>query len=86
MATDFFERQAQARRWTKRLVVLFVLAVVAILITTFLVTAFFVEAQQVTRGGASKSPNSAAVARRSPNDWEADEFLPIPATSWRRES
>jgi Zn-dependent protease with chaperone function len=40
MATDFFERQAVARRNTKWLVVMFVLAVIAIVGTTFVVTAF----------------------------------------------
>jgi Zn-dependent protease with chaperone function len=39
MATDFFERQAVARRNTKWLVVMFVLAVIGILATTFAVTA-----------------------------------------------
>lgn len=39
MATDFFERQATARRNTKWLVVMFVLAVVGIVGTTFVVTA-----------------------------------------------
>jgi Zn-dependent protease with chaperone function len=39
MATDFFERQDAARRNTKWLVVMFVLAVIGIVGTTFLVTA-----------------------------------------------
>src|ERR1044071_3662761 len=39
MATDFFERQAVARRNTKWLVVMFVFAVIAIVGTTFVATA-----------------------------------------------
>ncbi len=39
MATDFFERQAVARRNTKWLVVMFVFAVIGIVGTTFVVTA-----------------------------------------------
>ena len=39
MATDFFERQAVARRNTKWLVAMFVFAVFAIVGTTFVVTA-----------------------------------------------
>ncbi len=39
MATDFFERQATARRNTKWLVLMFVLAVIGIVGTTFVVTA-----------------------------------------------
>src|SRR5262245_5463464 len=48
MATDFFERQSVARRNTKWLVVMFVLAVVGILVTTFIVTAL---AAGATGGG-----------------------------------
>ena len=44
MATDFFERQAVARRNTKWLVAMFVFAVFAIVGTTFVVTAFAVAA------------------------------------------
>jgi Zn-dependent protease with chaperone function len=39
MATDFFERQDIARRNTKWLVLMFVLAVIGIVVTTFVVTA-----------------------------------------------
>ncbi len=39
MATDFFQRQADARRNTKWLVVMFVLAVIGIVGTTFVATA-----------------------------------------------
>lgn len=42
MATDFFERQSAARRNTRWLVVMFALAVVAIVGTTFVVTALAV--------------------------------------------
>lgn len=44
MATDFFERQAVARRNTKWLVVMFVFAVIAIVGTTFVFTAMAVGA------------------------------------------
>jgi Zn-dependent protease with chaperone function/uncharacterized tellurite resistance protein B-like protein len=43
MATDFFERQSTARRNTSWLVWTFSLSVIAILVTTFLVTAFAVK-------------------------------------------
>ena len=39
MATDFFQRQSDARRNTKWLVVMFVLAVIGIVGTTFVATA-----------------------------------------------
>jgi Zn-dependent protease with chaperone function len=42
MATDFFERQSTARRNTKWLIGAFSLSVIAILVTTFLATAFAV--------------------------------------------
>jgi Zn-dependent protease with chaperone function len=44
MATDFFERQSVARRNTKWLVVMFVLAVIGIVGTAFVVTALAVGA------------------------------------------
>jgi len=46
MATDFFERQAVARRNTKWLVVMFVLAVIAILGSTFVATAVVLGADE----------------------------------------
>ena len=39
MATDFFDRQDHARRQTRRLVVMFALAVVAIILAIYLVVA-----------------------------------------------
>ena len=42
MATDFFERQSTARRNTKWLIWAFSLSVIAILATTFVVTAMAV--------------------------------------------
>src|SRR5262245_20496630 len=44
MATDFFERQSVARRNTKWLVVMFVLAVIGIVGTTFVATALAIGA------------------------------------------
>ncbi|MEX0643629.1 MAG: M48 family metallopeptidase [Pirellulales bacterium] len=46
MATDFFERQSVARRNTKWLVAMFVLAVIGIVGTTFVATAFAVGAAE----------------------------------------
>src|SRR5690349_3165985 len=49
MATDFFERQAVARRNTKWLVAMFVFAVFAIVGTTFVVTALVASAAASSR-------------------------------------
>jgi Zn-dependent protease with chaperone function len=46
MATDFFQRQSDARRNTKWLVVMFVLAVIGIVGTTMLATAFAIGSTQ----------------------------------------
>ncbi len=46
MATDFFQRQSDARRNTKWLVVMFVLAVIGIVGTTMFVTAIAVGGMQ----------------------------------------
>src|SRR5437870_4706252 len=46
MATDFFQRQSDARRSTKWLVVMFVLAVIGIVGTTMLATAIAVGGMQ----------------------------------------
>jgi Zn-dependent protease with chaperone function len=54
MATDFYQRQSEARRNTKWLVVMFVLAVIGIVGTTMLATAIAIGMQQrpdVRRGG-----------------------------------
>ncbi len=60
MATDFFQRQSDARRNTKWLVVMFVLAVIGIVGTTMLVTAIAVSSMQDRadwrRGGARHAP------------------------------
>ena len=53
MATDFFERQSSSRRYTKWLVVLFALAVLGILVATFLATMALVEATKDARQAAS---------------------------------
>ena len=46
MATDFFERQSTARRNTKWLIWTFSLSVLAVLVTTFVVTAVAVNASE----------------------------------------
>src|SRR6185503_11012806 len=50
MATDFFQRQSDARRNTKWLVVIFVLAVIGIVGTTMLATVIAVGAMQERSG------------------------------------
>ena len=80
MATDFFERQSVARRNTKWLVVMFVLAVIGIVGTTFVATAIglgrreggdvpieVAARRQCRRAGCS---SAAAACSRSPN-WPA---------------
>ena len=61
MATDFFERQAVARRNTKWLVVMFVLAVIGIVGTTFVATAIAVGAAD----GGGRVPLRGAARRRA---------------------
>src|SRR4029079_10557865 len=51
MATDFFQRQSDARRNTKWLVVMFVLAVIGIVATTMLATAILVGIMQQRSDG-----------------------------------
>ncbi len=65
MATDFFERQATARRNTGRLVVLFALAVAGIVGTTFIVAAMAVLAAE---GGVNE--HSVEAAAREPLIWQ----------------
>ena len=60
MATDFFERQSVARRNTKWLVVMFVLAVIGIVGTTFVVTAI---ARRAQRASGDRSPIGASGRR-----------------------
>ena len=62
MATDFFERQAVARRNTKWLVVMFVLAVIGIVGTTFVATAIAVGRRGA---GGGRVPLEAAARRRA---------------------
>src|SRR5512134_2398786 len=45
MAMNFFENQDRARRNTGRLVVLFILAVIAIMVMVYLVVAIFITSQ-----------------------------------------
>jgi Zn-dependent protease with chaperone function len=58
MATDFFERQAVARRNTKWLVAMFVLAVIGIVGTTFVATAIAIGAAE----GSGRFPIEAPLA------------------------
>lgn len=67
MATDFFERQSTARRNTKWLIWAFSFSVLAILVMTFLVTAFAV-------GASEAGPDSFSPGKKFP--WE----FPIGAT------
>jgi Zn-dependent protease with chaperone function len=56
MATDFFQRQSLARRYTRWLVVLFTLAVVGIVVVTFFVTQTVMEnVNMVHRVGANRT-------------------------------
>ena len=57
MATDFFERQSTARRNTKWLVWAFSFSVIAILVTTFVVTAMAVGASESGPNGFSPGGN-----------------------------
>src|SRR4051812_4490974 len=73
MATDFFQRQSDARRNTKWLVVMFVLAVIGIVGTTMVATAFAVGATQ----GYSSSQSRQFAQQQSP--WQAPVVAGIAA-------
>ncbi len=70
MVTNFFERQSQARRYTRWLVVLFTLAVTGIVVATFLITLAVMDNVNQIGTNRAFSPEGFSHGNRSSDRWQ----------------